>query len=102
MDREVKNVNDALISEKERAEGQEAAIRTEFANADSKLKSDLTTALSEETKRASDEEAAIRQELEDRFNYAAKHTELPEKADMQKIEDFVYSVNEKIIRGEIK
>lgn len=44
----------------------------------------------------------FRQELEDRFNYAAKHTELPEKADMQKIEDFVYSVNEKIIRGEIK
>ena len=37
-----------------------------------------------------------------RFNYAAKHTNLPEKADMQKIEDFVYSVNEKIIRGEVK
>ena len=44
----------------------------------------------------------FRQELEDRFNYAAKHTNLPEKADMQKIEDFVYSVNEKIIRGEVK
>ena len=44
----------------------------------------------------------FRNELEKRFNYAAEHTDLPEKADMTKIEDFVYSVNEKIIRGEVK
>lgn len=43
----------------------------------------------------------FRNELEKRFNYAAKNTSLPEKADMNKIEDFVYSVNEKVIRGEV-
>ena len=44
----------------------------------------------------------FRNELEKRFKYAAENTSLPEKADMGKIEDFVYSVNEKVIRGEIK
>ena len=63
LDREVKNVNDALISEKERAEGQEAAIRTEFTNADSELRSDLTTAISNEKERAEGQETAIRTEF---------------------------------------
>ena len=43
----------------------------------------------------------FRNELEKRFKYAAENTSLPEKADMGKIEDFVYSVNEKVIRGEV-
>ena len=43
----------------------------------------------------------FRNELEKRFKYAAENTSLPEKADMDKIEDFVYSVNEKVIRGEV-
>ena len=63
LDREVKNVNDALISEKERAEGQETAIRTEFTNADSELRSDLTTAISNEKERAEGQESAIRTEF---------------------------------------
>lgn len=43
----------------------------------------------------------FRNELEKRFKYAAENTSLPEKADMNRIEDFVYSVNEKVIRGEV-
>lgn len=43
----------------------------------------------------------FRNELEKRFMYAAENTSLPEKADMNRIEDFVYSVNEKVIRGEV-
>lgn len=43
----------------------------------------------------------FRNELEKRFLYAAENTSLPEKADMNRIEDFVYSVNEKVIRGEV-
>lgn len=41
------------------------------------------------------------QELENRLQYAKYHTFIPEEPDYKKIEDFVCSVNERIIRGEI-
>lgn len=43
----------------------------------------------------------VRNELEKRFKYAEANTDLPDKADMNIVRDFVYSVNEKIIKGEV-
>ena len=40
-------------------------------------------------------------EYEKRFEYAAKHTSLPDTPDMNKINEFKMNINEKIIRGEI-
>ena len=41
-------------------------------------------------------------EYEEKLDYAAKHTELPEEPDMKKVQEYVMSVNEKVIREEIK
>jgi len=38
--------------------------------------------------------------LEEKFNYAVKNTGLPEHPDFQRIEDFMISVNERVIAGE--
>lgn len=38
-------------------------------------------------------------EYEKKFDYAKNNTELPEEPDMDKINDFVMSVNERIVRG---
>lgn len=40
-------------------------------------------------------------ELEKRLEYAKKNTSLPEKPDYKKIDEFVLSVNERIVKGEI-
>ena len=41
-------------------------------------------------------------EYEEKLDYAAKHTELPEEPDMEKVQEYVMSVNEKVIREEIE
>ena len=41
-------------------------------------------------------------EYEEKLDYAAKYTELPEEPDMEKVQEYVMSVNEKVIREEIK
>ena len=38
-------------------------------------------------------------EYEKRLDYAAKNTSLPDKPDYEKINDFKYSINEKIIKN---
>lgn len=43
----------------------------------------------------------FRNELDNRFQYAQKHTVLPEKVNIKEVEDFVMSVNERIVRGEL-
>ena len=43
----------------------------------------------------------FREELDKRFQYAQKHSVLPDKVNMKEIEDFVMSVNEKIVKGEL-
>lgn len=40
-------------------------------------------------------------ELEKRLKYDAENTSLPEKPDYKKINEFVMSVNERIVKGEI-
>lgn len=40
-------------------------------------------------------------ELEKRLDYAAKHTELPEEPNKKEIREFVMSVNERVVRGEV-
>lgn len=40
-------------------------------------------------------------DYEKRLDYAAKHTELPEEPDMEKIQDLVMTINERVIRDEI-
>ena len=40
-------------------------------------------------------------EYEEKFDYAKNNTELPEEPDMDKINDFVMSVNERIIGGNV-
>lgn len=40
-------------------------------------------------------------ELESRLQYDKLHTSIPEEPDYKKIEDFVCSVNERIVRGEV-
>lgn len=41
-------------------------------------------------------------ELEKRLEYAANHTSLPDKPDYKKIEEFVISVNERVVNGDYK
>ena len=40
-------------------------------------------------------------ELEKRLDYAKENTSLPEKPDMKRINDFVCSINEQIVRGDL-
>ncbi len=40
-------------------------------------------------------------EYEKRLHYAAEHTELPETPDMKKVEEFVMSVNERVVKDEL-
>jgi hypothetical protein len=40
-------------------------------------------------------------EYEKKVDYAAKHTELPEEPDYKRIEEFVASVNERVVRDEL-
>lgn len=40
-------------------------------------------------------------DYEKKLHYAAEHTELPEHPDMEKVQEFVMYVNEKVVRGEI-
>ena len=40
-------------------------------------------------------------EYEKKFDYAKKYTSLPDKPDYKRINDFVKSVNERVVRGEI-
>ena len=40
-------------------------------------------------------------DYESRLEYAAKHTQLPEKPDNKRVEEYVMSVNEKVVRDEI-
>ena len=40
-------------------------------------------------------------DYEKRLEYAAKHTELPEKPDMKKVQELVMTINERVIRNEI-
>ncbi len=40
-------------------------------------------------------------EFEKKLNYAAKNTELPDKPDYKRIDEFIASVNERVIRGEL-
>ncbi|MGN0484316.1 MAG: DNA polymerase beta superfamily protein [Lachnospiraceae bacterium] len=39
-------------------------------------------------------------ELEKKLQYAAEHTELPDEPDMEQVQEFVMSVNEKVVTGE--
>lgn len=48
-----------------------------------------------------DEFFDMREEMAKRFEYDIEHTELPEKPDMKKVEEFVISVNEKIVKEEL-
>ena len=41
-------------------------------------------------------------EYEKKLEYVAEHTALPEEPDMERVQEYVISVNEKVIRGEIK
>lgn len=43
----------------------------------------------------------FRKELNDRFDYASKHTDLPDEPDMKKVNELVMWANEKIIRGDV-
>lgn len=54
------------------------------------------------------EDGTFRQEFyelvkdyESKLDYAAKHTELPEEPDMEAVQEYVMSVNEKVVRDEI-
>ena len=49
----------------------------------------------------SDDFFDFRKELNDRFEYAAKHTDLPEEPNMKKVNELVMWANEKIVRGDI-
>lgn len=40
-------------------------------------------------------------EFEKKLNYAAKNTELPDKPDYKRIDEFIASVNERVVRGEL-
>lgn len=40
-------------------------------------------------------------DFEKRLHYAAEHTELPGEPDLSAVQDFVMSVNERVIRDEI-
>lgn len=40
-------------------------------------------------------------EFEKKLNYAAKNTDLPEKPDYKRIDEFIASVNERVVRGEL-
>lgn len=40
-------------------------------------------------------------DFEKKLKYAAENTELPDKPDYKKIDEFVASVNEKVVRGEL-
>jgi hypothetical protein len=40
-------------------------------------------------------------ELEKRLDYAKENTSLPEKPNMKRINDFVCSINEQIVRGDL-
>lgn len=48
-----------------------------------------------------DEFFELRKELNERFEYDIKHTELPDNPDMERVNDFVIKVNKLILRGEI-
>lgn len=41
-------------------------------------------------------------DLEKRLNYAAKHTSLPDNPDIKKINEFVESVNESVVKGTVE
>lgn len=43
----------------------------------------------------------LRKELDARFQYDVEHTDLPEQADMKRVNEFVMWVNEKIVKGEV-
>ena len=43
----------------------------------------------------------FRDELDKRFQYAQKHTVLPDKVNMKEVEDFIMDVNERIVRKEL-
>lgn len=40
-------------------------------------------------------------EFEKKLNYAVKNTELPDKPDYKRIDEFIASVNERVVRGEL-
>jgi len=40
-------------------------------------------------------------ELEKRLEYAKQNTSLPDKPDYKKIDEFVMSVNERVVKGEV-
>ena len=44
---------------------------------------------------------ALTDELQKRLNYAKENTDLPEIPDEKQIDDFVASVHERIVRGEV-
>ena len=48
----------------------------------------------------SDEFFELRKQLNDRLEYDAKHTELPDEPDMKKVNELVMWANEKIVRGD--
>lgn len=48
-----------------------------------------------------DEFFDFRKELNDRFEYASKHTILPVEPDMKKVNELVMWANEKIVRGDV-
>lgn len=55
-----------------------------------------------EEKKPNDSFYDLVNEYEKRFEYAKQNTSLPKKVNMKEINDFVMSVNERVIRGEIK
>ena len=48
----------------------------------------------------SDEFLELREQLNERLEYDAKHTELPDEPDMKKVNELVMWANEKIVRGD--
>lgn len=60
--------------------------RGDFQNADGKFRDEFYELLAE---------------YEDKLHYAAKNTELPEEPDMNKVQEYVMTINEKVIRDEI-
>ena len=49
----------------------------------------------------SDDFFDFRKELNQRFEYASKHTDLPPEPDMKKVNELVMWANEKIVRGDV-
>ena len=56
----------------------------------------------DETKQPTEEFFGIVDYFEDRLNYAKEYTELPDVPDYKKINEFVMSVNERVVKRDLR